>query len=143
MSLKVIDMNGLMAYPPRTSDLSKRFWDKLAEGEFETTECKDCGKLTFPPKKFCPHCWSRNVEWVSTPTRGTIYSYTTVHIAPAVFAHEAPYMVCIADMDGGLRIATRLVGAENGVTPDDPVELVALKYDDASHFAVRPVETAG
>lgn len=138
--IPVLAMTGQRAYPPRKSELTQAFWDGLAEGRFLTTRCDSCEKLTFPPKSFCPHCWSRDVRWVNAPRTGKVYAHSTVHIAPAVFAHEAPYRVCIADLDGGLRVATRLVDSDAEVPLDTPVEIVILQYEDGPLFAVRQKE---
>jgi uncharacterized OB-fold protein len=136
-ALAIIDMPGRRAYPPRESKFTQKFWDQLREGRFTTTQCDDCGRLTFPPKPFCPHCWSKNVRWVDAPSTGTVYSHTTIHVAPAIFAHEAPYRVCIADLDGRLRIATRLVQSDADMPLDTPIEVVILRYEDGMLFAVR------
>ncbi len=136
--LPFVEMPGRRAYPPRQSKFTQRFWQQLDNGHFTTTQCDDCGRLTFPPKPFCPHCWSKNVRWVDAPNTGKVYSYTTIHVAPAAFAHEAPYRVCIADLDGKLRIATRLVDCAADMPLDGPIEVVILRYADGAHFAVRP-----
>lgn len=138
MSLPMISMQGRRAYPPRRSELTGYFWDQLAQGRFFTTRCDACAKTTFPPKSFCPHCWSKGVQWQEIATGGIVYSETVVHIAPATFAHEAPYRLCIADLDIGIRVATRLVGAEGPVALGSRVELVVLVYEDGPLFAVRP-----
>lgn len=139
MTLSAITIDAVRSYPPRISKVSKPFWDGLAEGRFSTTQCTRCNKISFPPKSFCPHCWHSGVTWTDAPAQGTLYAFTTVHIAPATFAHEVPYKVCIADLDGRLRIATRLVEARDGVKVGDPVELVVLRYKDGPLFAVRPI----
>jgi uncharacterized OB-fold protein len=138
--LDIITREGKRPYPPRRSELTSRFWDELAEGRFLSTRCDSCSKLTFPPKSFCPHCWNPKVSWVDVPKHGTVYSSTTVHIAPATFAHEAPYDVCIVDLDVGMRIATRLLRKHNGPVPvGTRVELVVLRYEDGPLFGVRAV----
>lgn len=139
MTLPILERPGQRAYPPRRSALTGHFWDQLAAGRFATTECAACSRMTFPPKSFCPHCWSREVRWRDVPTGGAIYTQTVVHIAPAIFAHEAPYRLCIFDLDAGIRIATRLVDADSDVMPGTRGELVALRYADGPMFGVRPV----
>lgn len=137
MTLPMVAMPGKRAWPPRASDFTKTFWDNLAEGRFTTVKCKACGKLTFPPKPFCPHCWSKSVAWVELSGRGTLYSRTTVHAAPAVFAHLAPYSVAIVDAAEGFRFATAVL---DSTSPDRPVEIVQLKFEDGPLFAVRGVQ---
>ena len=137
-ALPMIEMPGRRAYPPRQSKFTQQFWEQLGHGRFTTTQCEDCKRLTFPPKAFCPHCWSSNIGWVDAPSTGKVYAYTTVHVAPGAFAHEAPYRVCIADLDGKLRVATRLVESDADMPLDAPIEVVILRYEDGAHFAVRP-----
>jgi hypothetical protein len=139
MTLPILKRDGLRSYPPRISALTKPFWDRLARGEFTTTRCNACSKMTFPPKTFCPHCWSKDVSWVDLPTKGKIYSETRVHAAPGAFAREAPYHVCIMDLDVGIRIATRLIDRPEGMKLGDEADLVVLMYEDGPMFAARPV----
>jgi len=94
-------------------------------------------RFTFPPKPFCPHCWSAEVEWVPLAPRGRVYSSTVIHSAPQVFGHEAPYRVAIVDLCDGVRIATRLVGVEDFAV-DLEVVIVVLAYEDGPLFAARP-----
>jgi uncharacterized OB-fold protein len=126
------------AFPPRKTKFTQRFWQGLESGEFQTTRCDDCERLTFPPKPFCPHCWSERVGWVSLSGRGKLYSQTVVHAAPMVFQDEVPYRVGIVDLDEGLRIATRVL-ADAEPMLDTAVEIVVLKYRDGPLFAARTV----
>jgi len=134
MTLPVVAMKGRRAWPPRASDFTKTFWDNLAERRFTTVKCDACGKLTFPPKPFCPHCWSKAVSWVELSGQGRLYSRTTVHAAPAVFAPLAPYSVAIVDAAEGFRFATAVL---DDTRPDRPVDVVMLSYEDGPLFAVR------
>jgi uncharacterized OB-fold protein len=129
------------AFPPRMTEFTQRFWQGLAAGRFETTRCDDCERLTFPPKPFCPHCWSKRIAWVPLSGRGKLYSQTVVHSAPAVFRDEVPYRVGIVDLDESLRIATRVL-AKLEPKLDSVVEIVVLNYRDGPLFAVRPVPQA-
>jgi len=134
MTLPVVERKGARPWPPRASAFTKTFWDNLNAGRFTTVRCADCRRLTFPPKPFCPHCWSKNVAWVELSGRGKLYSRTTVHAAPAAFAAETPYGVCIVDAEDGFRFATAVL---DDTPPDRPVEVVLLRYDDGPLFAVR------
>lgn len=136
MPLPIANMKGARPFPPRISMFTAPFWDGLEEGQFLTTKCTHCEKLTFPPKPICPYCWSSKVEWQSLSGRGRLYSRTTIHAAPKVFAAEAPYQVAIIDLEENLRIATRISG---DVALDTPVALTVLKYDDGCLFEARAV----
>jgi len=106
MTLVVLSIDRVRAFPPRMTEFTERFWQGLSNGRFETTRCDDCERLTFPPKPFCPHCWSGRVAWLPLSGRGKLYSQTVVHAAPAAFQDEVPYRVGIVDLEEGVRIAT-------------------------------------
>lgn len=137
MSLDILRVDRVRAYPPRVTAFTQRFWTAIAEGRLETTVCGDCEKLTFPPKEFCPHCWGTKTNWTALSGNGRLYSQTMIHAAPAIFRDEAPYRVGIVDLDEGLRIATRLL-ADSTPPLDIPVQIVTLLYNDGPLFAARP-----
>ncbi|MDB5609499.1 MAG: hypothetical protein JWP25_6399 [Bradyrhizobium sp.] len=138
MTLDLLAIDHPRAFAPRMTEFTRHFWQGLSAGRFETTRCDDCERLTFPPKQFCPHCWSKRIAWVALSGRGRLYSQTVVHAAPAVFQNEVPYRVGIVDLDEGLRIATRVLA---GIEPelDTAVEIVVLNYRDGPLFAARPL----
>jgi uncharacterized protein len=136
MTLAMIAIDRPRAYPPRITDFTQRFWQSLAAARFETTRCEECRKWTFPPKPFCPHCWSKGVAWAELSGHGKLYAQTVIHAAPAAFAKEVPYRVGIVDLDEGLRIATRIV-ADRELPLDTSVELIVLNYRDGPLFAAR------
>ncbi|MDH3231973.1 MAG: OB-fold domain-containing protein, partial [Alphaproteobacteria bacterium] len=105
MTLPTIRRAGARPYPPRVSEFTAPFWEALAKGRLVTTRGKTSGRLSFPPKPFCPFSWEREVEWAELSGRGILYSHTVVHAAPSVFAHLAPYRVCIVDLEEGLGVA--------------------------------------
>ena len=139
MTLQRIAIDRARAYPPRVTEFTRSFWASLAEGRFTTTRCDACEKLTFPPKPFCPHCWSDRITWISLSGRGRLYSQTVVHAAPKAFMHEVPYRVGIVDLDEQLRIATRVV-ADHEPLLGGPMEIVTLHYLDGPLFAARPLQ---
>lgn len=138
--LQMVSVAGNLSYPPRLSDFTQTFWNGLRTGQWQTTCCEDCKKVTFPPKPVCPHCWSTRVSWQPLGSKGVLYSWTRIHAAPAVFASESPYAVGIVDLTEGVRLACRLVAATDvALTPGMPVEMVVLRYEDGPLFAARPV----
>ena len=138
MTLALLTIHRPRAFPPRMTEFTQRFWQGLAAGRFETTKCKDCARLTFPPKPFCPHCWSKKIAWVPLSGRGKLYSQTVIHAAPAAFAHEAPIRNGIVDLDEGLRVAARILGEPS---LDAAMECVVLRYADGPLFAFRPIQS--
>jgi uncharacterized OB-fold protein len=139
MTLPIVSVAGTRAYPPRVSAFTRVFWEGLARGDWQTTRCEACGKFTFPPKKICPHCWSDRMRWAELADRGILYSWTRVHAAPQAFVGETPYALGIVDLEGGLRIATRLVEVDGiALVPGMAMRVVSLLYGDGPLMACRP-----
>jgi len=134
MTLPFIDMARARPWPPRVSAFTRAFWDALAEGRLVTTRGETSGRLTFPPKPFCPYDWGNEVEWVELSGRGKLYSQTIIHAVPAAFAGEAPICNGIVDLDEGLRVAARILGE---AALDAAMECVVLRYTDGPLFAFR------
>jgi uncharacterized OB-fold protein len=132
----IITIDKARTYPPRVTAFTRVFWDALREGQLRTTSCNDCGKFSFPPKPFCPHCWCKQVSWRDLSGRGRLYAATVIHAAPTAFKDEAPYRVGIVDLEEGMRLATRVIG-EGDIRLDAAVEIVVLNYHDGPLFAAR------
>ena len=122
-------------YPPRVTAFTHTFWEALKAGRFLTTQGRTTGRLTFPPKPLSPYDWNEPVDWTELSGRGRLYTYTTMHAVPAVFQFEAPYRVCVVDLNEGIRLATRLIGDEAEL--DGPIQLVAVRYSNFVCYAAR------
>ncbi|NGP07789.1 Zn-ribbon domain-containing OB-fold protein [Rhodococcus sp. 14C212] len=112
-----------LAYPPRVTPFTEPFWNGLDEGVLRTSRCRGCSHMTFPPKPICPECWQSDLEWVDLSGRGTLYSYTEVSAAPATFADEAPYVLCLVDLDEGVRCLSRINAQWDQLRPDQRVKV--------------------
>jgi uncharacterized protein len=134
MSLACIDVPGPRPWPPRVSAFTRPFWEALAEGRLTTTRGRTSGRLTFPPRPFCPYDWGDEVEWVDLSGYGRLYAQTFIHAAPAAFAREAPLHNGIVDLDEGVRVAARILGQ---AALDAAMECVVLRYADGPLFAFR------
>lgn len=139
MTLASVTMPGRRPWPPRITEATRPFWQALGQGRLMTTRGLSSGRLTFPPKPFCPYDWGRAVEWVELSGRGTLYSQTVIHAVPAVFEAEAPIRNGIVDLEEGLRVAARILG---DAPLDAPMEAVVLHYEDGPLFAFRQREAA-
>ncbi len=112
-----------LAYPPRITEFTTPFWDGLRQGRFRTTVCRACTHLTFPPKPICPACWSQDIEWFDLSGRGVLRSYTEVCAAPLMFAEEAPYVLCLVDLEENIRCLSRVLASWDDLRPDLPVKV--------------------
>ena len=82
----------------------EQFFEYCRQGKFMAVECKDCGKIFLPPKSICPYCSSRNLTWKAIKPIGKIITYTKIYVKPRNFFEEAPYIVGIAEFEGGVRL---------------------------------------
>ncbi|USZ72043.1 Zn-ribbon domain-containing OB-fold protein [Natronosalvus halobius] len=80
----------------------------LRDGRLLGQRCGACGNETAAPKAACNECGSREIETVELPTEGTVYTETTIAVAPAAF--EGGYRVAVIDLgtEGNARVTARL-----------------------------------
>lgn len=98
---------------PQTKDQSRihEFFEKLKEGTLATTKCGSCGNLSWPPRVVCPKCLSGDMKWVTMPSRGKIFAFTT-EIAGLPPGWDTPLIIGIIELENGLRIQSRIVNAK-------------------------------
>lgn len=59
----------------------ERFFREMKENaRIMGTRCKRCGRVYLPPKIYCEECFEKLEEWIDVGTRGTIHTYTVVHL---------------------------------------------------------------
>ena len=125
-----------------------RYW-RLREQRYHLTgtKCLSCGELSFPPRKVCPKCQSREMEAYSFNKKGTVYSYTTIYQAAEQFEQNVPYSVAIIELDKGVKVTAQLTDIRGDkVEIGMPVEMVIRKiYEEGSKgpihygFKFRPL----
>jgi uncharacterized OB-fold protein len=85
--------------------------------------CGDCRTEFFPIQAVCPSCMSEDVAEKSMATRGTLYSFTTLHVGAPKW--RKPLNVGYVDLDNGVRVFAHLEG--ESFTFDQPMELAVGK----------------
>ena len=136
--MQILQRSGRRPFPPRISQFSVPFWDALAAGYLNTTSCRKCGRLSFPPRPICRACWSRSMAWRSVSPNGTLYTCTRIHVLPDAFLGDGLDQIGIVDLSDGVRLMCRLIGETGAFEPDLPIEMVVLMYEDGPLFAARP-----
>lgn len=91
---------------------SEFFWQKAKEHELWLRKCNSCNATYHYPRDICPICHDKNVEWVITDGKGTLYAFSIVHRSPPPFKDSVPYVLALVEMDGGARILSNLVNVE-------------------------------
>ncbi len=64
----------------------------------------------------CATCWSEDLAWEPASGRGTVWTFTVVHIPghPA-WRDDVPYTLAIVELEEGPRLMTNIVGTEPGI----------------------------
>jgi uncharacterized OB-fold protein len=114
------------------------------------TRCEDCGEFFYPRRALCGKCMSRKTSEVELDARGTLYSYTFVHLplfGSTNMEHAEGYGVGQIDLPEGPRIQSPLAGkqAEFKVGQALEGELDVLRDDGGTDIMIvrfRPVGEA-
>jgi uncharacterized OB-fold protein len=114
------------------------------------TKCQDCGEHYFPRRAICarPECLSENTADVELGPRGTLYSYTFVHLplfGSSNLEHAEGYGVGQVDLPEGPRVQLPLAGKQGDFRIGQTLEaeLNTLREDGGSDIVIvrfRPVE---
>ena len=95
---------------PETQPWSEIFWEGTKQGKLLIQVCKDCKSNIFYPRKFCPECWSGNLDWIEASGKAKIYTFSTAYsMVEPKFMDELPYTIAYVDLDEGIRMMTRIV----------------------------------
>jgi hypothetical protein len=98
---------------PQTQPWSEKFWEGTKAGKLLIQACSDCGSRIFYPRKFCPDCWSANLDWIEASGRGTVFTFSTAYdMVEPKFMDELPYTIAYVDLEEGVRMMTRIVGCQ-------------------------------
>jgi uncharacterized OB-fold protein len=98
--------------PPAITPLTRPFWDACGEGRLVIPRCNACGRHFFRPEVACTHCFATDWKWVEASGRGTLYSYSIVHRAPAP-GFETPLVLAVVELEEGCFLFSNVVGCEH------------------------------
>jgi uncharacterized OB-fold protein len=121
--------------------------DPSAAPKFLATKCEQCGEFFFPRRKVCAKCLSERTSAVELNGKGTLYSYTFVHLplfGSTNLEHMDGYGVGQIDLPEGPRIQAPLAGKREQFKVGMAVEaeLDTLREDGGRDIVIirfRPV----
>jgi uncharacterized protein len=126
---------GLPIPVPEPNGLSKPFWDGLRNETIMVQRNARTKVYQFPPQWICHDTQTFDVEWVSTESRGVIYSWTRVwHPVHPAMKNACPYIVVVVELPqaGRVRMLGNLLGdPRQTVQIGTPVEAVFEHHNDA------------
>jgi len=109
------------------------------EGEYRV--CTACGAAVLPPRRCCPECGGDAFDTHPLPDRGTLRSFTEIHVTIPAFHGETPYTVALVEFDGRLTLTGQLRGASaDQVSIGDDVAVGTERRDEGVRLVTfRPV----
>lgn len=110
------------------TELTKPYWDSLADGRLSFQSCRACGHNWLPARDTCPNCLALDdYVWTQSSGRGRVVSWVVYHIAydPA-FKERVPYNVAIVELAEGPRLITNLLMSNDAISPDLAVTLTPV-----------------
>jgi len=84
---------------------AEEFFSRLERGEFQTTRCRGCGEMHYPPHIVCPSCLGEDMEWVDLPREGTLLAFTQQ--ADAIRCRK-PDVLGLVELEGIGNVITRI-----------------------------------
>ena len=98
---------------PGVSADTIQYWEALREHKLMLPKCQDCGKISFPPRTFCPACMSLDTQWTELSGRATVHTFSVVYQnGTPGFAEEVPYVVGYVTLDEGPQMMTNVIDVD-------------------------------
>ena len=91
---------------PSSARLTREF---PARYRLEGARCLACGEIVYPRRLVCPACGAREFVHHRLSSRGTVKTYTVIHVAGSAFKHQVPYVLAVVALDGGGTLTCELV----------------------------------
>ncbi|WP_424139530.1 Zn-ribbon domain-containing OB-fold protein [Roseomonas chloroacetimidivorans] len=97
---------------------------------------RSSGSLAFPARAVCLETGARDMEPMTFGPRGTLYSFSKVHVSSS---RPVPYTIGYVDFENGVRVLAQVEAPDEALRCDLPVELRA----DGDRWFVAPVDMEG
>jgi uncharacterized OB-fold protein len=90
-----------------------RFWREIPQRyNLMANKCGECGNVYFPPREACPYCRRKsmgNMIDLKLSGKGTVITYTVIHVGPEDFEEQVPYPIAIIKLDEGPKITAQII----------------------------------
>lgn len=121
--------------------------DPAAAPEIIVSKCGDCGEHFFPTRMVCAKCLSRNIQEAKVGARGSLYSFTWVHLplfGSTRIEHMDGYGVGQVDLPEGPRLQVPLAGKQAEYRVGMPLvgQLEPLKEDGGADVVILQFKPA-
>jgi hypothetical protein len=83
---------------PTPARLTREF---PARYRLEGGRCLACGAIVYPQRLVCPACGGREFAPHRLSNRGTVKTFTIIHVAGSAFKQQVPYILAVVALEGG------------------------------------------
>lgn len=95
---------------PKMTPGAEHYWASATRGEFVLPHCRDCDRVFFYPRQWCPHCFGQQLDWREASGRGAVYSFSVVHQAPfPSYRGDVPYVLAVIELAEGPRMMANVL----------------------------------
>ena len=124
--------------PNMNDAVTAPYWLAAKEHRLVVPRCDACAHTFFYPRAFCPACWSARISMVPASGRGTVFSFTWVHVPffDDTWKDDVPYCVAWIELDEGVRLVSAIVDAEPGEVAIG--DAVTVCFDDVTDDVTLP-----
>ena len=105
-----------LVYQYTAGAATSRFLRAIEKGRLVGQRCPECSKVYVPPRGACPRCGVATREEVEVADRGTLTTFTVVHIPLPGSEVEPPFVTGTILLDGADQTLLHLV---SGCDPGD------------------------
>jgi hypothetical protein len=87
-------------------------WRKIKERNcLAGSKCNKCGNVFYPKKRVCK-CGSADLSEFKFSGKGTVVSFSEIHLPPLNFEKRVPYTMAIIKLEEGPMLTAQLVDFE-------------------------------
>jgi len=100
----------------------KEYYEGLNNNRLSGLKCKACGAITTPPRLACRQCGSLENEITQLSGKGSILTFTSIHVGVENRRGKTPYMVVMTKLDEGPWIMGNLEGVDPSTATLDLID---------------------
>jgi uncharacterized OB-fold protein len=125
---------------PSPSLVSQPMWDAAKKGKLALQVDPGSGKAQFWPRPVNVQTGKADYEWREVSGKGTLSTWSKVHVPAPGFADRVPYILGSVDLAEGGRVVAQLVNVEDeALTPGMAVKVSWEKRsEDISVYQFEP-----
>lgn len=111
---------------PESTELTRPYWQAAAEERLVMPKCGACGHVSFPPRQWCPECFSGDLQWVEASGRATLLSFSKVYLDPFDgYADTLPYVLAVVQLEEGPQLMSNIVDCDpERIAIGDPLRVL-------------------